>query len=427
MPDTVAWAGAELQQLPKCLHDRPFTALLLEDDLQRDNALSGLLSRLASSTTRVVRMGSSVRSRLTLEHVLLQATGQEGNNSLAGNARQIARAIAERQNQETLVILLITQAETLHSRTLRLLQAMAPYFAESGGPTLQVLFVGRPAFRALLDEPSMTPLREALGFSAFVESAGPATNDDPAVPSAASHDADPSAPLLVVPSIPSPEPEATKSASSASTRITRCRNASFRLLSSFVIVLAATGLAYWGLHASSFWNDTAPFVRTNEIPAETQSPSTERSSALLTPPAPGTPALGPMTQPATPGRAVPSLTVGPDSPQDSLAHFRGGFVNPSATPEPRVVIHVPIGSDGAAALSAHLLTSLGPRPGTVEARRVPDTPNRPNIRYFHPDDEPVARQVAAWMADTGLPWTLRDFSTFLPRPSRGTIEVWLPR
>ena len=102
-------------------------------------------------------------------------------------------------------------------------------------------------------------------------------------------------------------------------------------------------------------------------------------------------------------------------------------MTPAVRPFPRIVIHVPLGSAAAEALSAQLLTRLGSRPGTVEARHVAETPSRPSIRYFHPEDEPVARQAAAWMADTGLNWTVRDFSSFQPRPSRGTIEVWLPR
>jgi len=78
-------------------------------------------------------------------------------------------------------------------------------------------------------------------------------------------------------------------------------------------------------------------------------------------------------------------------------------------------------------LSARLLASLRPRFGTVEARRVAATPAKPSIRYFHPEDEPSARSAAAWLADMGLNWTLQDFSTFRPLPSRGTIEVWLPQ
>lgn len=97
---------------------------------------------------------------------------------------------------------------------------------------------------------------------------------------------------------------------------------------------------------------------------------------------------------------------------------------PSATAL-RVVIHVPAGF-AAEMLAARMLANFDPRPGSVEIRRVAATPSQPSIRYFHSGDETAARDVAARLSGTGLAWTLRDFSTFRPLPSRGTIEVWVP-
>ncbi len=94
---------------------------------------------------------------------------------------------------------------------------------------------------------------------------------------------------------------------------------------------------------------------------------------------------------------------------------------------PRVVVHVPAGSASAEALSGRLLASLAGRSATVEERHVMDTPSQPSIRYFHPEDAAAARRAADWMAGAGLSWTVRDFTSYQPRPSRGTIEVWLPR
>lgn len=91
----------------------------------------------------------------------------------------------------------------------------------------------------------------------------------------------------------------------------------------------------------------------------------------------------------------------------------------------RVVIHVPAGFT-AELLAARMLANFDPRPGSVEVRRVTATPSQPSIRYFHSGDEAAARDVAARLSGTGLAWTFRDFSTFRPLPSRGTIEVWVP-
>ena len=455
MLDDIALAGMEARYLPGRLDGRPFTALLQDDDQQRDIALARLLSELARSDVRVVRMGNSMRSRLMLEHILIRVSGTDGGISQEEAARRIARTIAERQGRETRVVLLITQAETLHSKTLRLLQAMQPFFAESGAPTLQVVFAGRPAFQALLDGHGMAPLREALGFQPQAEAMQSATPDsvpapeadadprplptaqdpgqpaapaDPAVEAGALHgQAGHSGPAPILPFRPTLAGHAA-----ASVRAARRR----RSLALGLAVFAAVALAaYMGLHAAFYREVQARAVPGVSHPA---------GSPLLAPPPAPVPgpavqdprASAPAPGPASPARAAPSdpgrsrntfpaARRGPETPE--LSGLPSRETAPPASPAPRVVIHVPAGSEGAEAMSAHLRAGLGPRLGAVQARRVAGTPDRPSIRFFHPGDEPVAQQVAAWMADAGLIWTLQDFSAFSPRPSRGTIEVWLPR
>ena len=452
MLDDIALAGMEARHLSGHLDGRPFTALLQDDDQQRDAALARLLSELARPDVRVVRMGNSMRSRLMLEHILIRVSGTDGSVSQEEAAHRIARTIAERQGRETRVVLLITQAETLHSKTLRLLQAMQPFLAENGAPTLQVVFAGRPAFRALLDGHGMTPLREALGFQPQAEAVRSATPDsvpapeadadprplptaqnpgqpaapaDPAVEAGALHEqAGHSDPAPTLPFRPTLAGRAA-----ASMRAARRRRSLALGLAVFAVVALA---AYMGLHAA--------FHREVQAQAVPNVPRPAGSPLIAAPPMPGpavqdpqasTPAPGPaspaMAVPSDPGRSrntLPAARRGSD-PEPSSPPSRENV--PPASPTPRVVIHVPAGSEGAEAVSAHLRAGLGPRLGAVQARRVAGTPDRPSIRFFHPGDEPVAQQVAAWMADAGLIWTLQDFSAFSPRPSRGTIEVWLPR
>jgi len=403
MPDVTAVAGPDVFQPSKGLDGRPFTALLLEDDFKRASALSVLLSGLARSNVRVVRMGSSVRSRLTLEHILLQATDSDGSSALSDNTRRIVRTIAERQGQEMSVALLIMQAETLHSRTLRLLQDMAPYFAEDAAPTLQVVFVGRPTFRDLLHGRDMAPLRQALGFPAYAKLPEPPVDDDLPVAGAEAGLPWPTSPAPLSPSM---EPAAGEPLSRPSPA--RRGSLAVRLISLLAVIAMGIGAGALGVHALFYRAAPAP-RRLTLIETRPESP----------------PDTLPPT-PVAPATAAPALATRPvPSKQRSLDE--SALANPVAMLNPRVVIHMPAGSEASVALSAHLLTSLGSHPGTVELRRVAETPTRPSIRYFYPEDEPVARQVAARMTDTGLPWTLRDFSTFLPRPSRGTIEIWLPR
>lgn len=425
MLDDVALARTEGRSLPGHLDGRPFAALLRDDDEQREAALSRLLSELARPDVRVVRMGNSMRSRLVLEHILIQVAGPDGKMSQEDAARRIARTIAERQGRETRVVLLITQAETLHSKTLRLLQAMQPYFVENGTPTLQVVFVGRPAFRALLEGHGMTPLRDALGLQPQTDVARPATPDNMPVPETdvrpppAVQDsgqptalADPGA-ASGTPDGPAgfPDPAPTLPLQSDAAERAAISVPATRHRRSLVLglaVFAAMALAaFIGLHAAFH----RP-VQARAVPSVLRAPA---GPPVAMPSAPGPAAQDP--QAPTPAPAPPAQAM-PSDP---------GRSTPPAAPPSRVVIHVPAGSEGAEAMSAHLRAGLGSRLSAVEARRVAGAPDRPSIRYFRSDDEPAAHQVAAWMADAGLIWTLQDFSAFLPRPSRGTIEVWLPR
>jgi len=488
MLDEGIQAGVEGRHPPLCLDGRSFTALLRDDDQARDEALAALLSSFARPDIRVVRMGNSMRSRLMFEHVLIQATGPDGQTSLDGNARQIARTIAERQNREAFVVLLITQAETLHSKTLRLLQAMRPYFAEAGAPTLQVVFVGRPAFRALLDERGMTPLQEALGFAARPDK--PARPALAGVVAPAPEDVErrplPDAPEVNEPFMsldleltpgtadgsvghfyaartgtPAASPDPGVSGAVLAQSPAPPRRMLVRV--SWAAGLAVLALAAWLGLSRLFYRDVpassaldlaisglaipagpSGSKQSNSPNAAATSPLAAASSPTLSGEAAPPAAAAPPNLAAAPSGPRMDSGAPPDSSRNNGAAFparnRPGIAepaarrssediasSPAATSDPRVVIHVPAGSEGAEAMSAHLLAALGSRAGSVETRRVAGTPGRPSIRYFHPGDEAVAQRVAAWMAGAGLNWTLQDFSTFLPRPSRGTIEVWLPR
>ncbi len=434
MLDDIASVGTQ-RRLPGQLDARPFTALLQDDDHLRDIELARLLSKLTRPDVRVVRMGNSMRSRLMLEHILIQVAGPDGRMPLEDGARRIVRTIAERQGRETRVVLLITQAETLHSKTLRLLQAMQPYFAENGQPTLQVVFVGRQAFRALLDGRGMAPLQDALGFQPQAASVPSAMPDS--VPAAEADSCPiPSAPELGQPSAPVdlavetgvsdeeaghsgpmptfPLPPGGAGSGVASVPAARRRHS---LALGFAVFAAVALATYMGLHAAFDRGAQARGGLSVVHPAE---------PPVAVPPVAVSPAL-PVPRPAAQHPQAPTPAPGP-APAQILPPDPGRSRNtlPAASPS-RVVIHVPSGSEKAEALSAQLRVGLGSRVGAVEARRVADTPDRPSIRYFHPGDEPAAHQVAGWVADAGLVWTVQDFSTFLPRPSRGTIEVWLPR
>ncbi len=259
-------------------------------------------------------------------------------------------------------------------------------------------------------------------------------------------------------SAPLSEPGAAKP-SKAPVRAPRRGSILLRLVLIPATVAGVAGAAYTGLHRL-FYRDvparTVAIVVTPAVPqAAVSSPAPAPSIPVPSMPTPSPEVEDktvPLAAPALPPPTAPSARLRQDF-DDFLANSSrkgaalseaergvlfGEYLDwrsrnnrpaptPGTVPNVRVVIHAQAGSDAGEALSARLLASLRPRFGTVEVRGVAATPVQPSIRYFHPEDEPSARLAAASLADMGLNWTLQDFSAFRPLPSRGTIEVWLPR
>lgn len=89
----------------------------------------------------------------------------------------------------------------------------------------------------------------------------------------------------------------------------------------------------------------------------------------------------------------------------------------------RVVLHALADSSKTDRVAALLASKFG----AVERRTVNTTPRALSIRYFFENDAAAARTVAATLELAGLPWRIQAFTTFLPLPRHGTIEVWMPR
>lgn len=129
----------------------PFSLLLAEDDRQRAASLESLMDAIADPKTRFARATNPLRARLTLERLLIQVV-QGDPDTTHGDPAAIIRRIADRRADETRVILIIERSETLHPEVLRFFGQTAPLFPDAT-PRLQLLFVGRPEFRAMLDDP----------------------------------------------------------------------------------------------------------------------------------------------------------------------------------------------------------------------------------------------------------------------------------
>ncbi len=145
------WAAASTNAVASLQAGHPFSLLLAENDGQRAAALDVLLDTVADPYTRFARATNPLRARLTLERLLIQVI-QGPADGLAADPVRLIRRIAERRGGETRVVLVIERAETLHPEVLRFFSRTAAYFPDAD-PRLQVLFVGRPEFRPLLDDP----------------------------------------------------------------------------------------------------------------------------------------------------------------------------------------------------------------------------------------------------------------------------------
>lgn len=150
-PDTVAGEAAGTNAVASLQAGHPFSLLLAEEDGQRAQELEATLDAVDDGFTRVVVATNPLRARLTLERLLIQVI-PGGPEALTGDGPTLVRRIAQRRGDETRVILVVERAETLHPEVMHFFGQVAAYFPDAE-PRLQVLFVGRPEFRAVLDAP----------------------------------------------------------------------------------------------------------------------------------------------------------------------------------------------------------------------------------------------------------------------------------
>jgi len=92
----------------------------------------------------------------------------------------------------------------------------------------------------------------------------------------------------------------------------------------------------------------------------------------------------------------------------------------------RVFIHYRRGSQRGAAVADDLARTLDPQFARTEIRTVDAGPGAPEIRYFFADDAAAAHALARKLGGARSPWHVRSFTTFVPSPLPGTLELWVP-
>lgn len=123
-----------------------FSRLVSDTAEQRAAGLQTILSTVTDGNTRVVWVGNPLRSALTMERFLLQIVGPEIDLRIERGPAELAQTIAQRQQAETRLLVIVQQPETISPETLDQLGALAGHL---GGEAIQVqfLFVGSPATR----------------------------------------------------------------------------------------------------------------------------------------------------------------------------------------------------------------------------------------------------------------------------------------
>ncbi len=449
--DTGLPGTPDLPEGPRC------AAIIAADPALRVSGLQAAATSLAEAGPASVRVGNPLSSPLTLRRILFQIDLDGGGDEAeVDDEARLARLLEERRGAQDRIVLVVEQADTLNPAALLSLQRLA------GTPgALQVLFVGAPAFWALLDDAGLAPLRRALARQRTEPAA--ASPPAPVVAPAAA----PARPVAgAIPDRPAGLISRMRPAASARSGRRWWAAGAVGLAATFALgaaaVLAPGGLFYYAAPQRDMPTHPDVVAGTGQPPAasrprSTTSPAvsapTESSLPQTVPPArpsalqemptaspaarAGAQQTRPRSDPAqpadAPGRGADALTDAqrgawsgqseqppPWRPRDAAS--------PAAPPplEGRVVIHYRGGSVAGEAEAGRLAAAAIPLAARVQTRAVADTPSAPVVRFFHPEDGTRARQLAGALSAAGHGWDVRDFGDFRPRPSPGTIEVWTP-
>ncbi len=444
--------AADVPYRPRC------AAIIAADPAVRVAGLHTAATSLAEAGTASVRVGNPLSSPLTLRRILFQIDLDGGGDEIdVDDEAHLARLLEERQGAQDRIVLVVERAETLDTAALLSLQRLA---SAPGG--VQVLFVGAPAFWALLGDAGLSPLCQALMTGRRTEPAAvaPIATVVPAL-AAAVQPAD-----GAFPDRPARINSGSRPAASARSGrrwwVAKAIGLAATSALGAAAVLAPGGLFYYAAPQRDVptYPDVAAGPKqppatarpesltasAESTPAASSLPqmtAPARPSAMQAPPAAsaaaraGTqqtpPRLDPAQPPNDPGRETNALTnaqrgIRSRQSEQSQSWQPSDAASPT-TPSPsegRVVVHYQGGS-GAGEAEADRLAAVAARlAARVQTRVVADTPSVPVVRFFHPEDGARARQLAGALSSAGQQWEVRDFGDFRPRPSPGTIEVWTP-
>lgn len=436
----------------------------MADAATRTAAAAAAAGAIANEGTTLIRVGNPLNAPLTLLRLLIQIDPAEaykpGDEDEEARLRQLLghRAVAGP------VVLVIEQAETLEPAALLPLQRLA-----SGTGSVKLLFFGKPAFWTLLEGSGLASLRQALMAPAITR-AGIVPGPDSAP---AASPIGRGLPACALPSLSKTSPiSVTQMAERwiAAPAQSRRRWGIGGLVGLFIALVVSAVLAPGGL-----------FYRATPHPVVTESSGVRRlmGAPTLAPRHDSAPqTLMTVTKPSEPRPMQIVIPLQPSPQQDQPSSLqarpsspKGRFKSQEAPPfaldkappipgphkgrstdaqhsapsdefptsrSPdavlplvpssyggRVVIHYR-GELATGNAVNRLAAEAAPFAATVQTRMVADTPAAAEIRFFHRQDIARARELADALHGPMPQWQVRDFSSYRPSPSPGTIEVWVP-
>ena len=155
-------SGGPAAQLADAVRqERPVLALLGMDAAPVSAAIDECIVLLRDDPIRVIRIRGLPGVPLTLPRIVEELGANQPGGHAADDDELIVRVLASRGNQESLVTLIIEQAELLPLPTLAFLQVASTVFG-TRTPRLQLIFAGHPRFEQLLVRDELAGLRDRL-------------------------------------------------------------------------------------------------------------------------------------------------------------------------------------------------------------------------------------------------------------------------
>ncbi len=132
------------------LNRDPFITIIGEAGVGKTTLVNGAVLDPASARVRIIRVCNPHGRNLSLSELLAQVIGKDRTDSLTGDdANRVLAVLTTAQGDERRVVLIVDDAHSLAAEALQYL-LRASDVARSQAVSLQVIFVGRPAFREVL-------------------------------------------------------------------------------------------------------------------------------------------------------------------------------------------------------------------------------------------------------------------------------------